>query len=117
MTHKIDYGCNTHDYPFACFVCRKSFKRPWVSLKTPYGLSRTEKTAFAQTARRFERDFRHKCPQCGAPSHFMGRDFKAPKTVDAKAWARVQRFILSGRTYHHGTPTDDVKWPLQRRNN
>jgi hypothetical protein len=117
MPDTLDYGCQTHDFPFACFACRKSFKRPWVSLKTPFGLSRADKEAFQLSARRFERNFRHKCPQCDGPCHFMGRDFKAPKTADIKAWARVQRFILSGSTYHHGTPTDDVKWPLQRRFN
>ena len=117
MRNMIDYGCDTHDFPFACFACRKSFKRPWVSLKAPYGLARASREVFQQSARRFERDFRHRCPQCGGPSHFMGRDFKAPKTADTKAWARAQRFILSGRTYHNGTPIDDVKWPLQHRYN
>ena len=115
MMDKVDFGCGTHDFPFACFACRKSFKRPWVSLEKPYGLTRARKAAFEQSARRFEREFRHKCPQCGGPSHFMGRDFKAPKMADDKAWARVQHFIFSGRTYHHGTPVDDVKWPMRRR--
>jgi len=109
MHAKLDYGCNTHDYPFACFACRKSFKRPWVSLQKPFRFKKAERTAFEDQVKRFERGFRHKCPQCGGPSHFMGRDFKAPKTADIKAWERVQRFIFSGRTYYRGTPVEDVK--------
>lgn len=116
MLSRVDYGCGTHDFPFACFACRKSFKRPWVSLTKPRGLNKFATKAFEESAKRFEREFSHKCPNCGGKTHFMGRDFKAPKSPDKKSWARVERFIYSGRTYHHGTPVDDTKWQFQKLN-
>ncbi len=104
----IDFGGNTHAFAYACFACRKSFRRPLVSLKAPlrHG-SQAEQEAFRRRDRFFTRNFTHKCPQCAGPSHFMGRDFKAPKMSDLKGWARVERFITTGRTYHSGTPVDD----------
>jgi hypothetical protein len=45
----------------------------------------------------------YKRPDCGAPTHFMGLDFKAPKRSDAKAWHQVQVFIQSGKVYYRGS--------------
>ena len=113
----LDFGCGTHPFPYACFTCRKSFKRPLVGLAKPFGLKRSELVNFAQANHRFMAEFKHRCPQCGDQAHFMGRDFKAPKVCDIKGWKRVQRFIASGRVYHHGIATHDVKWPLQAKFN
>jgi len=109
MHNPLDYGCGTHAFPYACFTCRKSFKRPLVSLAKPRSIGKSTRTEFERSARQFEREFSHKCPHCGGVAHFMGRDFKAPKTPDKKAWAIVEKFINSGRTYHHQTPVDDVR--------
>ena len=112
---RVDFGGNTHPFAYACFTCRKSFKRPLVTLARPRYRSRAEADAdarpFSRRARQFMRTFGHACPQCAGRTHFMGTDFKAPKTADKKGWARVERFIASGRTYYRGTPTDDVKTP------
>ena len=105
---RVDFGGNTHAYPYACFACRKSFKRPLVALKLPGRYAnQSDQTEHFRRYRQFLRTFTHACPQCAGPTHFMGRDFKAPKMIDKKGWERVERFIASGRTYHHGTPTDD----------
>jgi hypothetical protein len=58
---------------FACFECRKSFKRK---------LGR-ETSA---------------CPQCGKPMCEMGRQFKAPKLDDAKQWRKVEALVRGGIT-------------------
>jgi hypothetical protein len=42
----------------------------------------------------------YKCPDCGAPTHFMGIDFKAPKKSDEKAWSTVEAAILCGKIYY-----------------
>lgn len=109
MQNPLDYGCGTHAFSYACFTCRKSFKRPLVSLAKPRSLGKSARTEFERSARLFESEFRHKCPHCGGVAHFMGRDFKAPKSSDKRAWERVETFITSGKTYHHRTPVDDVK--------
>jgi len=70
--------------PFACFVCRKSFKKP-----VPDG------------------EYEHSCSECDSPMYEMGRNFSAPKKEDHKQWRKVQllyahgfRFVGSGN--HNG---------------
>lgn len=50
-------------WPYACFICRKSWKRS------------------AETG--------GKCPECSGELHWMGRAFKVPKKADAEQWAKV----------------------------
>jgi hypothetical protein len=91
-------------YPYACFECRKSFKRPWVELRSSeYLLTPEVRKEFKEKSFIFRQQQKIACPQCGAATHFMGRDFKAPKLSDKRGWERVKRFIYSGRTYHCGT--------------
>jgi hypothetical protein len=60
---------------FACFGCRKSFKRK-VGRET------------------------YTCPQCGQKMCEMGRQFKAPKLDDAKQWRKVEALVQGGITFH-----------------
>ena len=53
-----------YNMAFACFECRKSFKREFVL---------TEGIPIAL-----------KCPECGGMSHNFGRHFKAPKKSNIK---------------------------------
>lgn len=58
----------------------------------------------SKEASQFEEEREYKCPNCGGKAHFMGQDFKAPKMTDVKAWAKVERFIASGKIYYRGVP-------------
>ena len=60
---------------FACFECRKSFKRELK--REPYA-----------------------CPQCGNPMFEMGRQFKAPAQTDVKQWRKVEALVRGGITFH-----------------
>lgn len=61
---------------FACFACRKSFKRP------------AEKFIFVR-----------KCPDCGRPAVDLGRKFQPPKKNDLQKWEAVQFMYEHGFTY------------------
>ena len=58
----------------ACFACRKSFK--------------------------MDPDREQTCPECGGPSHSMGRAFKAPRRADREQWAKVERLYEAGFRFH-----------------
>ena len=59
-------------HPYACFRCRKSFKRA----------SRTAAVL--------------PCPECGGPSIGLTRKFKPPKRSDAKQWIKVEALVRHG---------------------
>ncbi|MES2713727.1 MAG: hypothetical protein V4653_19285 [Pseudomonadota bacterium] len=56
-------------HPYACFRCRKSFKRA----------SRTDAVL--------------PCPECGGPSIGLTRKFKPPKQSDVKQWTKVEALV------------------------
>lgn len=59
-------------HPYACFQCRKSFKRA----------TRTKAVL--------------PCPECGCPSIGLTRKFKAPKQSDEKQWKKVEALVRHG---------------------
>jgi len=59
-------------HPYACFRCRKSFKRA----------SRTEAVL--------------PCPECGGPSIGLARKFKPPKRSDERQWNKVEALVRHG---------------------
>lgn len=59
-------------HPYACFRCRKSFKRA----------SRVEAVL--------------PCPECGGPSIGLTRKFKPPKRSDEKQWIKVEALVRHG---------------------
>lgn len=62
-------------YPYACFRCRRSFKRAVVE---PIGLP--DKV----------------CPNCGATAVGLSRKFKAPAQADEAQWQKVEYLVASG---------------------
>ena len=93
---------------FACFACRKSFKRPQMSGSVNRFMLSEQQAAQQREAN--ELNIRsYKCPDCGGRAHFMGIDFKAPKKSDAKAWLEVKEFIQSGRVYYRGSQSSVVE--------
>ena len=67
MAHSPEYL-----HPFACFVCRRSFKRAAV-----------------------DRD-EAACPVCGNPAIRLSRKFKPPRQGDVKQWAKVEALVRLG---------------------
>lgn len=64
---------------FACFACRKSFKKPLVP------------------------DHQFKCPQCAQELAHMGRSFKAPRRTEKRQWEKVQQLWSAGYRFHTNT--------------
>ncbi len=60
---------------FACFNCRKAFKREVVILKAKNTLT---------------------CPNCGGASYNLGRHFKAPKQMNIQQWKKVKFLFDNG---------------------
>lgn len=59
-------------HPYACFPCRRSFKRQ----------SATEAVL--------------PCPHCGGPAIGLTRKFKPPKQSDIRQWAKVEALVRNG---------------------
>lgn len=87
---------------YACFACRKSFKRPQFTTRHNSYMTSHQLSGQIQEIARLEAELEYKCPDCGGDTHFMGQDFKAPKKSDVKAWRSVQAFIASGKIYYRG---------------
>jgi len=69
---------------FACFACRKSFKKPFVL------------------------DRQYKCPQCAQEMADMGRAFKAPRKTETRQWEKVKRLWSAGYRFQPNTRRQDV---------
>ncbi|MBK9576835.1 MAG: hypothetical protein IPO40_07175 [Fibrobacteres bacterium] len=69
---------------YACFSCRKTFKRMLL-----WDINRDDK-----------REREAKCPDCAGPVANMGKDFEAPKRADIKAWSHLQSLYAMGITFH-----------------
>ena len=77
------YATNSYKPHYACFGCRKQFKR------------------------RLARDIEHsgdevpaRCPQCGATMVDLGLDFKPPPQDDERAWSVAASLWEVGETFH-----------------
>jgi hypothetical protein len=70
---------------YACFKCRKSFKRRLLS-------DITGSDDFEQKEAR--------CPECGELMANMGKDFKASKKDCIKDWEHIKRLYSVGIAYH-----------------
>ena len=62
---------SSYKMSFACFACRKSFKREIDIAADKWTKELT-------------------CPECGGPSFNFGRHFKPPKKADEKQWQKVK---------------------------
>lgn len=69
---------------YACFDCRKTFKR-----RLMYDIERGEKSV--QEA---------KCPECGELMANMGLDFESPKKDDVKKWEHIKSLYSVGIAFH-----------------
>jgi DNA-directed RNA polymerase subunit RPC12/RpoP len=85
---------------YACFVCRKSFKRPQFSGARSRFMTSEQAAGQQRESERFANSHQYKCPDCGGQAYFIGIDFKAPKRSDVKEWREVEQFIRSGKLYN-----------------
>ena len=79
MCRYAQYSYKKH---YACFRCRKVFRRP-----SPWD-------AAGDDTERTER-----CPECRAPMADMGMDLKAPKKSAVKEWAILESLFRMGRRF------------------
>jgi hypothetical protein len=86
-----DYG-STRQY--ACFKCRKSFKRKQFSAAFSHYMTSEQLEGQKKEEEDITRKRQYKCPDCGGVTHYMGIDFKAPKRNDVKSWEKVREFVL-----------------------
>jgi len=114
------YAFKTYKPHFACFSCRKSFKKPPIEdylrqrgelqpykqflsvslnkaklkkLEAKLGLSR-------EGMEQAYLDAVSTCPDCGERMADLGLDFKPPKKTDAKAWRIIQGMYRVGHCFH-----------------
>ncbi len=69
---KGERAASAYLHPYACFKCRKSFKRA----------SRVEAVL--------------PCPHCGGPSIGLTRKFKPPRKADVQQWRKVEALVRQG---------------------
>ncbi len=69
---------------YACFNCRKTFKR-----RLMVDVKKGETSVFEA-----------KCPQCGEFMANMGLDFESPKKDDIKKWEHIKNLFSVGITFH-----------------
>ncbi|RYY88009.1 MAG: hypothetical protein EOO15_10285 [Chitinophagaceae bacterium] len=78
------YAAIAYKPHYACFDCRKTFKR-----RLMWDIQRgADDKAEAR------------CPQCGALMANMGKDFEAPKMSDQKAWRHIAELYKVGIAFH-----------------
>lgn len=80
------YAEHSYKPHYACFECRKTFKRRLI-----YDIDRDKQANDSAIA---------KCPQCGNLMANMGKDFEAPKQRDVKAWKHIQSLYKADVTFH-----------------
>lgn len=82
------YGYSVYKPYYACFKCRKTFKR---RISEDCSCSGTGGHAHAKLA---------KCPDCGELMADMGTDFQAPGKGKIKAWEHLRVLYSVGIAFH-----------------
>ncbi|MBL6446385.1 hypothetical protein JMN32_08705 [Fulvivirga sp. 29W222] len=77
----------TYKPHYACFDCRKAFKRRLLK-DIEGGINKQSESYDA------------KCPECGNLMADMGLDFEVPSKKDIKAWNHVKDLYKIGVTFH-----------------
>ena len=110
------YAFKTYKSHFACFDCRKAFKKPpiedyakqnnlndalskIVNVYHSQNLRKRKENELGITYDEIEAKYLEdvsSCPQCGAKMAAMGLDFKAPKQKDIEAWTIISKLYNEG---------------------
>lgn len=104
---------------YACFDCRKAFKQPsfedWIKHQG-FGFALTVFWRSSHSASRLKalelqlgvslselesryREIGFNCPECKRPMANLGRDFKAPRMSNARAWKAIRSVYRLGHTF------------------
>ena len=81
------YAMTSYKPHFACFECRKSFKRRLLR-----DINRSQADSLEKVPA--------KCPECSELMADMGMDFKAPKKTDLQAWKHLKNLFQVGIAFH-----------------
>ena len=130
---------------YACFRCRKAFKQPsiedWTRVQgTSYALSQLRRVTWnpkllaereellGVTLDHIETQYKNatfKCPECTDAMVDLGRDFKAPRKTDRRAWEAIKKIYALGHSFHTcgcngpgfipSTPTEYKQYLAERR--
>ena len=79
------YGMTNYKPHYACFNCRKTFKR-----RLLIDIEDSDNFQLKEA----------KCPDCGNLMAHIGMDFKAPKKDDVKEWRHIERLYSVDITFH-----------------
>lgn len=98
------YAMHSYKPHYACFDCRKTFKRRLLSDVAP---GRQESVAgqwFRADAQKLPSAAPAaapaRCPDCGGLAAGMGLDFQAPPKTDRKAWQHLRSLYAVGIAFH-----------------
>jgi len=113
------YAFKTYKIHFACFDCRKTFKKPPIEdLAIQNGDWKDYKNTFWNYSSAKSKKFRkenpertefligkyqnrkEKCPDCGNLMADLGLDFKAPKKDKIKEWKIIKGLLKSGKVFY-----------------
>lgn len=114
------YGFKIYKSHFACFNCRKIFRKPpiqdyleqrgllYIHRKlrfSCYNKTRLKEleTEFKITLDQLESKYAEqicKCPQCDKVMADLGQDIKAPKKTDLKSWKILEGMYRIGHCFH-----------------
>lgn len=113
------YAFNNYKSHFACFSCRKTFKKTmiedWVKQKgIDLAFKRLLRSSGKKAQKQAETEFNTTyneirdaylndvaaCPQCGENMAAMGLDFKAPKHKDLEQWKIISILYDNGFAFH-----------------
>jgi hypothetical protein len=78
------YAMTSYKPHYACFNCRKTFKR----------------RLYGDIKKGEESIYEAKCPECGDFTANMGLDFESPKKDDLKKWEHLRSLYSVGITFH-----------------
>lgn len=81
------YAIKTYKAHYACFECKKTFKR--------------KRLQDIDETKRDSKIFNAKCPQCSNLMANKGLDFEAPKKSDDKAWKPLENLYEVGIAFHN----------------
>ena len=113
------YANKRYKVHFACFDCRKAFKKPpaedlamsngeWEDYKSAFWFyySGKGKKFRKENPEKFSyltdkyRNRKEKCPDCGNLMANLGLDFKAPKKDKVKEWEIIRGMYRVGHNFH-----------------
>jgi len=83
---------------FACFECRKAFKRPYTVGEQKRSAWLSRRISGRQPLKPFTPPVYH-CPDCDAEATLMGRAFRAPRHDDVDRWRAVEILARGGITF------------------